>query len=52
VSTISRDYLVDTLNLTIPGLSVLYVEDEEAAAVKEHTKQEASDLQIPLFTRQ
>ena len=50
VYTIPRNYLLDTLKLVVPGLSVLYVENEEEAAIKEEKTQEASDLQMPLFT--
>jgi hypothetical protein len=44
--------LLDTLNLVVPGLSVLYVENEEGeeAAIQEEKTQQASDLQMPLFT--
>jgi hypothetical protein len=52
VSTIPRNHLLDTLNLVVPGLSVLYVENEEGeeAAIQEEKTQQASDLQMPLFT--
>lgn len=50
VHTIPHDHLLDTLKLLVPGLSVLYMEDEEAAAVVAREKEEASDLQMPLFS--
>ena len=50
IHAIPRDHLMETLHLVVPGQSVLYVEDEEEATIKAQTKQDASDLQISLFT--
>ncbi|SVA67129.1 uncharacterized protein METZ01_LOCUS119983 [marine metagenome] len=49
VTTISRDDLLSRLNLVIPGMSVLYVEDTAALVGEEIKEKEEPDLQLKLF---
>jgi len=49
VTTISHGDLLSCLNLVIPGMSVLYVDDTAALTREETAEEEKPDLQLGLF---